>query len=69
MSLVRAAAQRVLGLFVGDWQQSLVVLAIIAAGYIAVSRFGKPALVVLVLLLAGQLVWFARAEARKTART
>jgi len=69
MSLVRAAAQRVLGLFVGDWLQSLVVLAIIAAGYFAVSRFGMPALVVLVLLLAGQLVWFARAEARKTART
>jgi hypothetical protein len=69
MNLVRSAAQRVLGLFVGDWLQSLVVLAIIVAGYFAVSRFGMPALVVLVLLLAGQLVWFARAEARKTART
>ena len=65
MSFVRSAVQQVLGLFVGDWLQSLVVLAIIAAGYFAVSRFGAPALVVVVLLLAGQLVWFAAIEGRK----
>jgi hypothetical protein len=69
VSLLRAAARQVLGLFVGDWLQSVVVLVIIAAGYFAVSRFGMPALVVLVLLLAGQLVWFAQAEGKKRSRT
>lgn len=67
MSFLRAAAARVLGLFVGDWLQSAVVLVIIAAGWFAVSQFGGAALVVLVVLLAGQLVWFARAEGRRTA--
>jgi hypothetical protein len=67
VSFVRAAVRRVVGLFVGDWLQSVVVLAIIAAGYFAVSRFGAPALVILVILLAGQLVWFARVEGRKSA--
>ncbi len=67
MNFLRAAAARVFGLFVGDWLQSAVVLVIIAAGWFAVSRFGAAALVVLVALLAGQLVWFARAEARRTA--
>ena len=69
MNFVRAALRQVLGLFVGDWLQSVVVLAIIAGGYFAVSRFGMPALILLVLLLSGQLVWFARAEATKQART
>ena len=43
MSFVRAAVRRVVGLFVGDWLQSAIVL---------------------VALLAGQLVWFARADGR-----
>ena len=68
MSFLRAAAARVFGLFVGDWLQSAVVLVIIAAGWFAVSHFGGAALVVLVVLLAGQLVWFARAEGGRTAR-
>jgi hypothetical protein len=65
VSFLRSAAAEVVGLFVGDWLQSIVVLVIIAAGWLAVVRFGAPALVALVLLLAGQLVWFARAEGRK----
>jgi len=69
VNILRAAARRVLGLFVGDWLQSVIVLAIIAAGYFAVSRYGMPALVLMVLLLAGQLVWFAQAEGRKRPRT
>jgi hypothetical protein len=64
MSLLRAAVMRVVGLFVGDWIQSAVVLAIVAVAWLAVKRVGPLALVLLVLLLAGQLVWFARAEAR-----
>ncbi|OLB85253.1 MAG: hypothetical protein E6I12_08055 [Chloroflexi bacterium] len=67
MSFLRGAAARVIGLFVGDWLQSAVVVVIIAVGWFAVSRLGAPALVVLVLLLAGQLVWFARAEAMRSA--
>ena len=63
MSFLRAAVRKVIGLFVSDWVQAGVVLIIIAAGWLAVSRLGRPALVVLVLLLAGQLIWFARADA------
>jgi len=64
VSFLRAAARQVVGLFVGDWLQSVVVLVIVAAGWFAVTRFGAPALVMLVALLAGQLVWFARSEGR-----
>ena len=66
MKFLRTAAAAVVGLFVGDWVQSAVVLVIIAAGWFSVSRLGVAALVVFVLLLAVQLVWFARAEARRT---
>jgi hypothetical protein len=65
VSFLRAAVQRVVGLFVGDWLQSAVVLVIIAVGWLAVLRFGPPALALFVLLLAGQLVWFARAEGKR----
>ena len=67
MSFLCAAAARVIRLFVGDWVQSGVVVVIIAVGWFAVSRLGASALVLLVLLLAGQLVWFARAEAKRSA--
>jgi hypothetical protein len=66
VSFLRSAVRAVVGLFVGDWVQSAVVLVIIAAGWLAVSRLGAPALVLVVLLLAGQLIWFARAEARRS---
>lgn len=66
MKFLRAAVLQVVGLFVGDWLQSMVVLVIVAVGWVAVSRFGAFALAVLVALLAGQLVWFARAEGRPT---
>jgi len=65
VSFLRAAVQRVVGLFVGDWLQSTVVLVIIAVGWLAVLGFGPAALALLVLLLAGQLVWFARAEGKR----
>jgi len=64
VNFLRAAARQVIGLFVGDWLQSAIVLVIVAAGWFGVTRFGRPALIVLVALLAGQLVWFARAEGR-----
>jgi hypothetical protein len=60
---LRAAVGQVVGLFVGDWLQSAVVVVIIALGYYAVRQLGTAAIVVLVVLLAAQLVWFARADA------
>ncbi len=68
MSFLRSAARRVVGLVVGDWLQSAVVVVILAAGWLAVSRFGGTALILLVVLLAGQLVWFARADAVRQSR-
>jgi len=65
MTFLRAAWSEVVGLFVADWVQSGVIVVILAAGWLLVSRVGTRALVVLVLLLAAQLVWFARAEARR----
>jgi hypothetical protein len=62
VNFLRAAVRQVVGLFVSDWIQSGVVIAIILVGWLAVSRWGPIALVLLVLLLATQLVWFARAE-------
>jgi len=68
VSFLRSAARRVVGLVVGDWLQSAVVVVILAAGWLAVSRFGGTALILLVALLAGQLVWFARADAVRQSR-
>lgn len=68
MRFVRAAASEVIGLFVGDWLQSIVVLAILAAGWFAFARFGPPALAAVVVLLAAQVVWFANVEARRSKR-
>lgn len=68
MSFLRAAVKEIVGLFVSDWVQSAVIVAIIAVGWLTVARLGGPAVVVLVLLLAAQLVWFARADARRKSR-
>lgn len=67
MRFLRAATQEVLGLFVADWLQSGVIAAILAAGWFAVRRLGAAALVPLVVLLAAQMVFFARAEAQRLA--
>ncbi|HKB17658.1 MAG TPA: hypothetical protein VKF28_01375 [Candidatus Dormibacteraeota bacterium] len=66
MNFLLAAVRQVVGLFVGDWLQSIVIVVILAAAWFAFSRLGAPAVVALVLLLAGQMVWFARAEARRS---
>lgn len=65
MSFLRAAVAEVIGLFIADWLQTGVIVVILAAGWFAFTRIGAPALVGLVLLLAGQMIWFARAEADK----
>lgn len=68
MRFARSAISELVGLFVADWVQSAVIVAILAAGWFAVSRLGAVALAGLVLLLAGQMVWFARSEARRALR-
>jgi hypothetical protein len=67
VNFVRAAVRRVVGLFVTDWVQSAVVVVIIAAAWLAVSRLGLAAVVVFVALIAVQLVWFAVAAGRRGA--
>ena len=62
MRFGRAAVDTVVGLFVSDWTQSAVVVAIIAIGWFTVARWGPIAVIVFVLLIAAQLVWFARAD-------
>lgn len=69
MKFLRSAAREVIGLFVSDWVQTVVILAIVAAGWLAISvlQFTPLAvLIALVLLLAAQHIWFALAEARRT---
>ena len=39
MRFIRAAASEVIGLFVGDWAQTLVSIAILAVGWFLLSRF------------------------------
>ena len=68
MNFLRAAVRQVVGLFVSDWIQVAVVLVVIAIGWYAVRQFGAVAVVVFVLLLAAQLVWFARADGLRRSR-
>jgi hypothetical protein len=71
MNFLRSAAREVIGLFVSDWVQTVVILAIVAAGWLAISVLHitpLAVLIALVLLLAAQHVWFALAEARRTSR-
>jgi hypothetical protein len=68
---IRSAASEVIGLFVSDWVQTVVIVAIVAASWYAISGLHVspiPVLVGLVLLLAGQHVWFAFAEARRSTK-
>ena len=71
MSFLRSAAREVIGLFVSDWAQTVVILAIVAAGWLAISVLHitpLAVLIALVLMLAAQHIWFALAEARRTSR-
>ena len=69
MKFLRAAWSEVVGLFVADWVQSAVIVAILGASWWLVARFGNTGVVVLVATLAAQLVWFARSEGRRLRRT
>ena len=67
MRFLKSAGTEVIGLFVSDWVQTAVILAIVASGWLAIAVLHVTVLAVLVplvLLLAAQHVWFALAEAR-----
>ncbi len=66
MKWFRAAASEVIGLFVGDWVQSGVSVAILAAGWLALPRLHVEGVAyVLAVALAVQLILATAAEARR----
>jgi len=70
MRFIRAAVEEVVGLFVGDWTQTVVSVAILALAWFALPRLHIEGLAfVLCLALASQLVAATAAEARRTRKT
>ena len=66
MRWLRAAASEVIGLFVGDWVQTGVSVAILAAGWLALPRLHVGGVAyALAVALAVQLVLATAAEARR----
>lgn len=66
MSWLRAAATEVIGLFVGDWIQSITTVVILAVAWIALPRLHVAGLAyVIALALAAQLIVATNAEARR----
>jgi hypothetical protein len=69
VKFIRAAATEVVGLFVGDWLQTLVSVAILALGWLVLSRIHVDGLgFVIVVALAVQLIYATTLEARDRAR-
>ena len=65
MNFLREAGARVVGLFVGDWVQTGVSVAILTLGWFVLSRLQLEGLAfVVVLALAAQLVYATTLEAR-----
>jgi hypothetical protein len=66
---LRAAASEVIGLFVGDWAQTLVSIGILGLGWFALSRVHVDGIAFLIAIaLAAQLVYATTLEARQRAR-
>lgn len=66
MSFLRAAAAQVIGLFVGEWKQTLLSIAILTAGWLVLSRVHLGGLAYVIgLALAVQLVYATTVEARR----
>ena len=66
MNWLRAAGSEVIGLFVGDWTQTGVSVAILAAGWLALPRLHVEGVAyVLAFALAVQLILATAAEARR----
>lgn len=70
MKFIRAAASEVVGLFVGDWAQTLISVAILALGWFLLSRVHLGGLAfVIAMALAVQLIYATTIEARKRVRS
>ena len=70
MRFIRAAASQVVGLFVGEWKQTLLSLAILGAGWLVLSKVhiaGLP--FVIGVALAIQLIYATALEARRRSST
>ncbi len=68
MNFVKAALAEVIGLFVGDWTQTIISVVILVAGWFVLSRMHQSGLAFMVALaLAAQLVLATRLEARRRA--
>lgn len=66
MRFIRAAVEELVGLFVGDWTQTAISVAILGAGWLILSRLHVAGLAfVLCAALAIQLVLATAAEARR----
>lgn len=69
MRFLRAAASEVIGLFVGDWAQTLVSIGILGVGWFVLSRVHADGIAfVIAIALAAQLVYATTLEARQRAR-
>ncbi len=69
MRALRAAAAQLVGMFVTDWRQTVVILLILAGGWALAAATRSPlAGGVMLLLLGAQLVYFTIAEARRRGR-
>ena len=69
MRFIRAAVAEVVGLFVGDWLQTGISIAILALGWFLLSRFQLEGLgFVVAIALAAQLVFATTREARARGR-
>ena len=65
MKFIRAAVSEVIGLFVGDWAQTLVSVAILALAWFLLGRFHVDGLAfVIAIALAVQIVYATTLEAR-----
>jgi hypothetical protein len=68
MRFLKAAAAEVIGLFVGDWTQTVVSVVILAAGWLVLGRIRQSGLgFIVALALAIQLVFATTLEARRRA--
>jgi len=69
VSFLRAAASEVIGLFVGDWAQTLVSIGILGIGWFVLSRVHTVGFAfVIAIALAAQLAYATTLEARQRAR-
>jgi hypothetical protein len=66
VNALRAAVRQLVGMFVTDWRQTVVILVILAGGWaLAAATHSALAGALMLVLLGSQLVYFTLAEARR----